>query len=133
MDYRIVKGAENIKLDDIVRLLRMTYWADKRPVEQIKKSVENSACYGIYAAGEEKLSGFIRVITDFATTYYLCDVVVDEKYRESGLGHALLSHILAQPEYSAMRGVLLTRDAHGFYEKFGFERLEGRAMTKASE
>ncbi len=133
MDYRIVEGAENIKLDDVVRLLRMTYWADKRPVEQIKKSIENSTCYGIYAEGEKQLSGFIRVITDFATTYYLCDVVVDEKYRESGLGHALLSHILAQPEYSAMRGVLLTRDAHGFYEKFGFERLEGRAMTKASE
>ena len=36
MDYRIVEDINEIKLDDIVRLLRTTYWAEKRPVENIE-------------------------------------------------------------------------------------------------
>ena len=73
--YRIVDGAEQIRLGDVVRLLRMSYWAEKRPVEQIEKSVANSSCYGVYAEGEETLAGFARVISDYATTFYLCDVI----------------------------------------------------------
>ena len=35
------------------------------------------------------------------------------------------------PEYAGLRGLLLTKDAHGLYEKFGFETVEGRAMVKS--
>ncbi len=40
MDYRIVDGAENMRLEDIQRLLKMTYWADKRSPEMVEKSVK---------------------------------------------------------------------------------------------
>ena len=128
MHYRILEGAENMRLDDIVRLLRMTYWAGQRPVEKIKASLGHSACYGVWLEDEQKLVGFARVITDCATTYYLCDVIIDEAYRGKGLGKALLSHITAK--YAGLRGLLLTRDAHGLYRQFGFETAEGRAMVK---
>ena len=36
MNYRIVDNAEEMKLEDIVRLLRMTYWADKRPKKPLR-------------------------------------------------------------------------------------------------
>ena len=55
MNYRIVDGSDKMKFEDIVRLLRMTYWADKRPIEKIEKSLRNSSCYGIYV--EDALSG----------------------------------------------------------------------------
>ena len=48
MDYRIIDGAENMKMEDIQRLLKMTYWADKRSPETVEKSVKNASCYGIY-------------------------------------------------------------------------------------
>jgi ribosomal protein S18 acetylase RimI-like enzyme len=70
------------------------------------------------------------VISDFATTYYLCDVIVDEAYQNKGLGKALVSYIENSPEYAGLRGILITRDAHGLYEKFGYETLNGRAMVK---
>ena len=108
MRCRILEGAENMRLDDIVRLLRTTYWAGQRPTE--------------------KLAGFARVISDHATTYYLCDVIVDEAYRGKGLGKALLAHVTEK--YAGLRGLLLTRDAHGLYAKFGFETVNGRAMVK---
>ena len=66
-----------MNLDEIIRLLRMTYWADKRPAEQIEKSMQNSSCYGVRLDDDKKLVGFARVISDYATTYYLCDVIID--------------------------------------------------------
>ena len=131
MDYKIVDGSDKMKTDDIVRLLRMTYWANRRSVEQIERSVHNSSCYGIYLEGKKQLVGFARVISDYATTYYLCDVIIDTAYQHKGLGTALISYIISLPEYSGLRGVLITRDAHALYKKFGFEVLNDRAMVKA--
>ena len=130
MKYRIIEGSEKMNLDEVVRLLKMTYWADKRPVEQIRKSMDNSSCYGVYLDDEKKLVGFARVISDYATTYYLCDVIIDTSYQHKGLGTALVSYIESLSEYSGLRGILITRDAHNLYQKFGYDVLNGRVMVK---
>ena len=131
MEYRIVDSAEEMKINEVVRLLKMTYWADKRSVGQIEKSMRNSSCYGVYLDDENKLAGFARVISDYATTYYLCDVVIDTAYRHRGLGTALVSHIESSPEYAGLRGFLITRDADDLYRKFGYEVLNDRVMVKS--
>ena len=41
MNYTIVDGSDSMKTEEIARLLKMTYWADKRPPEIIEKSVRN--------------------------------------------------------------------------------------------
>lgn len=130
MAYRIVEGTENMGLEDVVRLLRTTYWADKRPAETIERAMEHSACYGIRSEGTDGLVAFARVITDYATNYYLCDVVVDPACRGQGLGKDLVAHILSRPEYRGLRGFLITRDAHGFYRPFGFEVVNDRVMVR---
>lgn len=131
MEYRIVEGAENLNADEVVSLLRTTYWAAQRPREQIEKSMRRSSCYGVYLEDGKKLVGFARVISDYATTYYLCDVIIDAAYRRRGLGTALVSHIDSRPEYRGLRGILITRDAHELYRKFGYEVLNERVMVKA--
>ena len=70
------------------------------------------------------------MISDYATTYYLCDVVIDQDYRSRGLGTALVSYIESLPLYRGLRGVLITRDAHSLYRKLGYEVLDGRVMVK---
>ena len=133
MEYRIVEGKENIKVEDVVRLLKMTYWADSRPVEKIDKSMENSKCVGLYVDGVERLVGFARVISDYATTYYLCDVIIDEDYQHKGLGKALVSYVVSMPDYEGLRGLLVTKDAHKLYEKYGYEIINDRAMMRSPE
>ena len=128
MNYRIIDGAEQMDLSEIVRLLHMTYWACDRSGAQIEASVKNADCYGVFLDDEKKLVGFARVITDHATTYYLCDVIIDPAYQGRGLGTALVSHIEAA--YAGLRGILITRDAHDLYRKFGYEVLNDRAMVK---
>ena len=130
MEYFITENAESLHIDEVTALLKQTYWAAKRTQAQIRKSMENSKCYGMYLKGEKKLVGFARVISDFATTYYLCDVVIDKEYQNKGLGTALVSFIEASEEYQGLRGILITRDAHTLYERFGYQTLNGRAMVK---
>ena len=89
----------------------------------------HSCCYGIRLEDGE-LAGFARVISDFSTTYYLCDVIIDAAFQNKGLGSELVSYIENRPEYQGLRGILITRDAHGLYEKFGYQTLDGRAMVK---
>ena len=92
--------------------------------------MRNSSCYGIRLDGETKLAGFARVISDHAAMLYLSDVVIDPEHRRKGLGKASVSYIVSPPEYARLRGILPTKDAHGLYEKYGFETVDGRAMVK---
>lgn len=131
MNYRIIDGADGMNISEVAALLKTTYWANHRSLETVEASMRNSACYGVYLDDEKKLVGFARVISDYATTYYLCDVVIDEAYRNKGLGKALIAHIVSLPEYANLRGLLLTKDAHGLYAHYGFETVNGRAMVKA--
>lgn len=130
LNYSIVEGADQMDLAQVMALLKETYWAADRSAQQVEKSMEHSRCYGIYLQEAKQLVGFARVISDFATTYYLCDVVIASRYRGNGLGKALVAHIEQQPEYQGLRGILITRDAHSLYEKFGYQTIDGRAMVK---
>lgn len=93
--------------------------------------MEYSRCYRVYLEETEKLGGFARVISDFSTTYYLCDVIVDRCWQHNGLGRALISYLENLPEYQSLKGILIMRDAHARYEKFGCQILDGRAMVKS--
>ena len=128
-NYSIVDGADGLEIAEVMALLKQTYWADKRPVEQVQRSIENSHCCGVRLE-DGTLAAFARVISDYATTYYLCDVIVAEEHRGKGLGHTLVSYVENLPEYQGLRGILITRDAHTLYEKFGYQTLNGRAMVK---
>lgn len=132
-EYQIIEGAENIRLDDVVRLLRTTYWAANRPEATIEKAMAHSSCFGIRLAGSDGLAAFARVITDYATTFYLADVVVDPALRGRGLGKALVSHIVSHPALAGLRGFLITRDAHGLYRQYGFQVVNDRVMMRPAE
>jgi ribosomal protein S18 acetylase RimI-like enzyme len=128
--YSIVDGSGKMNIDEVIRLLRMTYWADKRSTLQIEKYMQNSSCYGVRLDDGNKLVGFARVISDYATTYYLCDVIIDTACRHMGLGTALVSYIESLPEYAGLRGILITRDAHDLYRKYGYKVLNDRVMVR---
>ncbi len=131
--FRIIEGADQISVSEVERLLKKTYWADHRSAETIGKSMRNSACFGIWSDDKQKIIGFARVISDYATTWYLCDVIIDPAYQHQGLGKKLVSYIASSPAFAGLRGLLLTRDAHSLYSRYGFEPADGRAMVRAPQ
>lgn len=127
-EYKISTDKELISLERVAELLHNTYWAHHRSQETIAKSIKNSICFGVYH--QQKMVGFARVVTDYATMYWLCDVVIDPEYRGRGLGKKLIQAITEMDELKEMFGILATRDAHGLYEKYGFQREPGKFMRR---
>jgi len=111
-------------------MLSTCYWADKRSIETIRLSIENSICFGAYLSSDGNQIAFARVISDLATTWYLCDVVVDEKYRGRGIATELVNKIADDGRFKNLRGILATRDAQHLYKKFGFEMNTERFMER---
>ena len=119
-EYDISDDSARLDLDAVERLLHGTYWAAERPRAVIEQSIKRSIAFGAYWRG--KLVGFARVVTDGLTIAWICDVVIDETHRGTGLGKALVETVVTHPEIVNIRQILATRDAHTLYEKFGFER-----------
>jgi GNAT superfamily N-acetyltransferase len=107
-----------LSIDKIYQLLSQSYWANTRTRDKIELSVNNSICFGVYH--NDIQVGFARAVTDFATMYWLCDVMIDEKHRGKGLGKKLIEYIANSEELQGLRGILRTKDAHGLYEQYGY-------------
>ena len=126
--YTISTDKSLLSLDRICALLSKSYWACSRPREVIAQSLENSICYGIYDNGLQV--GFGRIITDYATTYYICDVIVDEGYRGRGLGKKLIDCMVGTDSFIHKTGLLVTSDAHELYRHSGFTSVDNVFMMR---
>jgi GNAT superfamily N-acetyltransferase len=108
-------------------LSQSTYWASGRSFEVVKRSIDNSLCFGLYQTsieGKQDQVGFARVITDYATFAWLADVFILEEQRVQGLGKWLTDVIISHPNLQGFRRwVLATKDAHELYRRVGFREL----------
>ncbi len=112
-----------LDLAAITDMLSRTYWSQGRSAQKISRALEHSLAFGVYADGRQ--IGLGRVITDYATFAYLCDVVIHEAYRGMGIGKWLIETIQAHPDLQGLRRwMLATRDAHGLYRQYGFTPLK---------
>jgi GNAT superfamily N-acetyltransferase len=108
-----------------------SYWAQGRSYEIVKRSIEESLCFGVYIDIKQKQQlhleqvGFARVVTDYSAFAWLCDVFIIEPHRGQGIGKWLLEYITFNyPDLQGLqRFVLVTRDAHNLYKQFEFENL----------
>jgi GNAT superfamily N-acetyltransferase len=125
-DYLISTNREKLDLRVIHEYLSgQSYWAQGRPIDVVKRSVENSLCFGLYRSSGGQI-GFARVVTDYATFGWLCDVFVLDEGKGKGLGKWLIRTIVDCPELKQLKRIMLaTRDAHAFYKRYGgFESLK---------
>jgi len=115
---------ELLKVDSIHHYLSTeSYWAKNISLDTVRRSIENSLCFGIYKDNTQ--IGFARWITDKATFGWLCDVYIENDYRGQGLSKKLMSFMIFHPDLQGLRRYqLATLDAHGLYEQFGFSPIQ---------
>ncbi len=130
-------------------LSHASYWAGGIPRELVERSIGHSVCIGVYdtlvprpGRGDRFAQiGFARIVTDHATYAYLCDVYVLDGYRGQGIGKRLMAEVMKHRSVAGTgrpgdpgvrRFMLMTRDAHGLYRRYGFEAMShpDRAMQK---
>lgn len=122
-DYSVSTDKSKLDLPLIHTFLStQAYWSLNIPFATVKRSVENSLCFGVYQ-GDTQV-GFARVITDFATIAYLGDVFILPEHRGKGLSKRLIATIMAHPDLQGLRRwILLTSDAHGLYRQYGWKPI----------
>ena len=109
-------------VDAIHAYLTRAYWCENIPRNIVERAARNSLCFGLFDGTAQ--IGLARVVTDYATFAYLCDVYVLERHRDRGLGKWLIECVMAHPQLQGLRRFnLATRDAHGLYAPFGFQPL----------
>ena len=118
--FVISTDRSRLDLDALHQFLsRDSYWAVGRPREVVQRSIEGSLCFGLFDP-EGRQAGFARVVTDYATFGWLCDVFVLPAYRGRGLGTWLVQTVVDAPELKDVRRLVLgTRDAHELYRRHG--------------
>lgn len=130
-DYTISTDPAKLDMDAIAEMLKRAYWAQGRTPEMIARYIQHSLVFGVYHEGRQV--GLARIVTDYATFAWLCDVFIHEDHRGRGLGKWLMQTVHAHPDLQGLRRWLLaTRDAHGLYAQFGWTPLDNpeRWMNK---
>ncbi len=126
-DFLISTDRARLDLNVVHGFLTNCYWAKGVPREVVERSIRNSLCFGVYDSSGAQV-GFTRVISDFATYAYICDVFVLESHRGRGLGKWLMQCIVEHPALQNLRRwTLATLDAHGLYAQVGFTPLQSPA------
>ena|SRR5438445_6889471 len=120
-EYTLTADKKRLDLQYLYNLLCIpSRYSTGLPPERFPLIVENSVCFSVFYQGKQV--GFSRVITDFSEFASLWDVYIDDEHRGKGLGKTLMKYVL---EHTRLRGVfrwfLMTEDAHGLYQKYGFK------------
>ena len=111
-----------LDLDAIYEMLTRAYWAKGRTKEMIARYVQHSMVFGVYEGTRQ--IGLARIVSDYTTFAWLCDVFIHEDYRGRGLSKWLMETILAHPDLQGLsRFMLATSTAHSLYACYGFKPL----------
>lgn len=94
------------------------YYADNVK-QKYKESLEKSITYVAYQG--DVLCGYSRSLDDYGFYIYVCDLLVNKKYRGNNIGRILMECIYKDyPD----RIVYVMSDVDGYYSKLGY-RWEG--------
>ncbi|MGB5781881.1 MAG: GNAT family N-acetyltransferase [Eudoraea sp.] len=122
-EFRISTDIREMDVDLVHEYLsKQSYWAKGRGKEEVIKSMENSICFAVFNGNAQ--IGFARLVTDYVVFAWLMDVFVIDEFKNKGVGRFLMDYIMNLPEIKEVNGFgLRTKDAHGFYMKYGFHQI----------
>ena len=99
-------------------------------LNRIQRMIDNSNLI-ITAWDEEKLVGVARALTDFVSSCYLSDLVVDREYQRQGIGRELIRQVQSALVGEQTTLLLLSApEAMSYYPKIGFEAVQNAWMIK---
>jgi len=118
--YTVRTDPDAVDHDAVYEFLSKAPWAYGLTREALVRALRNSLCFSLFE--ETRQIGLARVISDYSTYAYLCDVYVVEQQRGLGLGSWLVRCVLNHPDIKCLKRIaLITHDAQDFYLCLGFQ------------
>jgi GNAT superfamily N-acetyltransferase len=123
MEFKTQYDYQNMDFKKVTDLLSKAFWSIGIGIEEVKKGAANSALVvGVFI--NDNQIGYARVISDKTRFAYICDVIVDDIFRNKGIGQHMINSILKHEDLKDVyQWLLITKDAHGVYSKSGFKPL----------
>ena len=111
----------------------VSYWGRGRTLDEVKMTIKNSLCFGMYNASNEQI-GFARMVTDHVAFGYFMDVIIFDGYQGMGHGTKLMEYIMGHEVVKNLKTIALkTKDAHELYEKFNFKSIGDSRLWMAND
>lgn len=119
---KISTDKKKLQIDVIHQFLTTAYWDKGRTIEDVKKTINNCLCFGVYL--DDKQIGFARIATDYTVFAYLMDVFILPEHTGKGYSKQLMKAINEESQLQSCKvWMLKTSDAHGLYKQFGYTEL----------
>lgn len=129
--YVITTDPARIDAAQIHAMLRTAYWSERIRFDVLERALNNSLVVVAIENDTGKTVAVARLVTDYATFAWLCDVFVSPEHRGKGLSKRLLTTLESDERLKTLRRwCLATRDAHALYEQFGYRSVDAQAWME---
>lgn len=127
MAYTITTDPARIDVGAIHAMLRTAYWSPRVRRDVVEEALRHSLVALAIDDDTGQTVGLARLVTDYATFAWLCDVFIAEPHRGRGIAKRLLTEFEAHPRLKTLRRwCLATRDAHTLYARFGYQPVDAQ-------
>jgi ribosomal protein S18 acetylase RimI-like enzyme len=121
MDYDWVFSPGSVDWTELAELYRVAPLGDKSP-DQLRTCFTGSRyCCLVYDKGA--LVGAGRALADGVDCSYIADLAVHPDYQGTGLGRAILTHLVDLSRGHRKIMLYAAPGKEGFYRKLGFRRM----------
>lgn len=129
--YVITTEPTRIDAAQIHAMLRTAYWSERIRIDVVERAIKNSLVVVAIENTTGKTVAVARLVTDYATFAWLCDVFVSPEHRGKGLSKRMLATLECDERLKTLRRwCLATRDAHSVYEQFGYRAVDAKAWME---
>ena len=122
MKENIIHSLSTEQIDTLHALYRREWWTSDRSRDEIEIMLQHSSIIIGVENDAKQLVGFARILTDHVFKAEVYDVIVDQAYRDKGIGTLLMASILDHHDLLHVKQFNLQCKAEmiPYYEKWGF-------------
>ncbi|UVI28017.1 GNAT family N-acetyltransferase [Paenibacillus spongiae] len=116
---------KQLRAIDVAQVFRSS--GIKRPyedLERIQRMIDHSDIMISAWAGNNRLIGLARAVTDYSYCCYLSDLAVDKEYKNQGIGRELVRRLQAVSGDECSLVLLSAPGAVDYYPRLGFEHTD---------
>jgi GNAT superfamily N-acetyltransferase len=116
-----------LKIEQLIELRESVGWDS---MEDYYKKVLGKTYFSLGCYVNERLVGFVDVLSDGITDAFIRDLMVNPEYQGKGIGKRLLSITIEKLKEDGIYAInaLFDEELKDFYKSFGFDIIYGGVM-----